>query len=155
MATGPVGRPGMTELMPCAMRAPGVAPEGSRIVAVEGLNGSGKTTLAQNLARVLGATYARTPPAEAYEGRVAFDADPFSDAAMFYYLSWVKLLGDKAEKGDLGPVVICDRYAGSTASYFRAAGNPVDLGLWGKLKLPGTDANDPRCRTGRGQASAS
>jgi len=97
----------------------------SSIVAFEGLNCVGKSSLARAVAGRLGVSYVKTPPEGAQNERRLFDERPFSDAAMLYYLSWVKRLSDEAAEGHHGRLVICDRYVGSTLAYFGAAGNPL------------------------------
>lgn len=93
------------------------------VVAFEGLNGVGKTSLACAIADALGVSYHSTPPIEASEERNLFAARPFSDAALLYYLAWVKRFDEEAQLRYWGKVVICDRYVGSTLAYFGASGN--------------------------------
>lgn len=97
----------------------------TRIVAFEGLNCGGKTTLARATAEVLQCERVQIPPLKAKASRALFE-DPFSDAAMLFYFSWIKRLDEMIERGSFGPILICDRYVASTLSYFSAAGNPAD-----------------------------
>jgi len=60
-----------------------------------------------------------------------FDDDPFSHAALLFYGSWVVRLSDEVRSGKRGDLVVCDRYVGSTLSYFAAAGNAAAEGLLG------------------------
>lgn len=98
----------------------------SLLVAFEGLNGAGKTTLSMGVAKELGWARVRTPPFEESKERSLFEDDPFSAAAMLYYLSWVVFVDQQVEAGLLGPAVICDRYLQSTVAYFGGVGRPVD-----------------------------
>ena len=98
----------------------------SLIVAFEGLDGVGKTSLAQAVAQALGVGYISTPPTDAQGQRSLFEDEPFSDASLLYYLSWVKRVDQDACRGRYGRLVICDRYLGSTMAYFGAAGNDVE-----------------------------
>ncbi|WP_405534433.1 AAA family ATPase [Streptomyces sp. NBC_00075] len=92
------------------------------LIAFEGLNGVGKTTLARAVAEILSLPCVATPPAAAAAARAVFDEAPFSQAALLFYLSWVKHVSDEVSAGRLGPVVLCDRYVASTRAYFTAAG---------------------------------
>ncbi|WP_416981744.1 hypothetical protein [Streptomyces sp. T028] len=106
-----------------------------RLIAFEGLNGVGKTTLVRGVAQALALPRTATPPANASAVRAAFDETPFSEAALLFYLSWVKHTSDRLAAGDLGPVVLCDRYAASTQAYFTAAGVPLAERLIGSLDI--------------------
>lgn len=101
------------------------------IVAFDGLNGTGKTTIARNVSHRLGVEYVRTPPLKASVLREFFDDDPFSRAALLFYASWVVRLSEEVRSGKHGDLVVCDRYVGSTLSYFSAAGNAAAEGLLG------------------------
>lgn len=96
------------------------------LVAFEGLNGVGKTTLCEGVSKELGLVAVRTPPFESSRERTLFDDDPFSPAAMLYYLSWVKWVDERVQSGQLGAVVLCDRYIQSTIAYFGGVGQPPD-----------------------------
>ncbi|MEU1179968.1 AAA family ATPase [Streptomyces sp. NPDC005820] len=96
-----------------------------KLIAFEGLNGVGKTTLVRGVAEALALPRVATPPAAASAARAAFDEAPFSEAALLFYLSWVKHTSDRLAVGDPGPVVLCDRYVASTQAYFTAAGLPL------------------------------
>jgi thymidylate kinase len=93
-----------------------------RLIAFEGLNGVGKTTLARAVADRLDLPYVATPPAAAAAARTLYDEAPFSEAALLFYLSWVKRLSDEVRDGPPEAVLLCDRYISSTRGYFTAGG---------------------------------
>ena len=104
-------------------------------IAFEGLTGTGKTTLAQEVARQLDALYVRTPPFSTSAERDLVHEAPFSRSALLWNASWVVRLDEMRSAGLLPSMVVCDRFAASTAAYFGAYGRELE-GLCDGVQAP-------------------
>lgn len=101
------------------------------LIAVEGLDGTGKSTVAAAVARVLGATLIRNPPAELAGARAAADRLPPDERRAWYFeANRVAAEGSELERAHGVPVVM-DRSVASTL-VMRAAerGTVAVLELW-------------------------
>jgi len=96
-------------------------------IVVEGLSGTGKTIVATELAKILNASYIKTPISPINLIREKVDAEMGAAAKFLYYLSGIQHLSEQLQNTLKSQSVVCDKYIYSVLAFTRVKEPSLEL----------------------------